>query len=67
MLLEQFRHKVEGIHPDELKYANIAISIEMNDKLAIAKYKELESSKFKVLIEKKEKPIPFASKYLIIS
>ena len=42
------------------------MSIEMNDKLAISKYKELESSKFKVMQEKTEKPVPFASKYLII-
>jgi hypothetical protein len=43
------------------------MSIEMNNKLAIEKYKELESTKFKVKKEKIEKPVPFANKYLIIS
>ena len=31
MLLEQYTQKVQGILPVELKYANIAMSIEMND------------------------------------
>jgi hypothetical protein len=31
MMLEQYRHKVDGIEPIDLKMGNIAMSIEMND------------------------------------
>jgi hypothetical protein len=38
MLLEQNRHKVLGITPIEFKPGNIALSLEMNDKIAAEKY-----------------------------
>ena len=46
MLLEQHRHKVEGILPVELKMCNISMSLEMNDKIAVDKYLQNEASKF---------------------
>ena len=71
MRLEQNRHKVIGILPIELKMNNLALSLEMNDKIAAEKYLVNEKSKFKA--EKNEdeekKPddqIAFISYYLVI-
>jgi hypothetical protein len=68
MLIDQYKHKIIGIAPIELKYANIALSIEMNDRIAISNYLKVQSQKYDTTIkhENKEEET-FMSKYFIIS
>ena len=69
MRLEQNRHKVIGIQPIELKMNNLALSLEMNDKIAAEKYLVNEKSKFKADKDEEKKPedqMAFASHYLVI-
>ena len=38
MMLEQQKHKKDGILPDDIKHSNIALSFEIDDKTAVEKY-----------------------------